>query len=166
MGKTDPSLTIMIISNPTTQRDRINYICAMHKKLNPLLDVTPKTTIKNASIEDLCKFDGAAYRRIKKWHEDTLQKKESEGVPVPTTQISADMVEARELFHKCYDLMVSRNEKYGDSWKVLTIPSLANLCEMKLHRIANLPEGAPKTEDELMDTINYCIFGLMKLKNK
>jgi len=62
------------------------------------------------------------------------------------------------------DLMLSRNEKYGDSWKVLTIPSLANLCEMKLHRIARLWDVDAKTEDELMDVINYCVFGLMKYK--
>ncbi len=34
-----------------------------------------------------------------------------------------------------------------------------------MHRIANLEEGLPKTEDELMDTVNYAIFGLIKLNN-
>ncbi len=70
----------------------------------------------------------------------------------------------REEFEKCLSLMLERNEKYGDSWKVLTIPSLANLIEMKMHRIANLPSGASKTNDEFQDTVNYALMGLLKLK--
>lgn len=64
----------------------------------------------------------------------------------------------------CYDLFVSRNSAYGDSWKVLSVQSCANLCEMKMNRIAKLGHKVPKTEDELRDTINYCVFALMKLK--
>lgn len=149
----------MIISHPTTKRDRIAYIVGMYSKIlgKP---IDSQTTIKNATIEKLCESNGGPYQRIKGWCEDKLKELEEKEL----VENYEDMIKARELFHKCFDLMKSRNEKYGDSWKVLTIPSLANLCEMKLHRIANLPEGAPKTEDELMDTINYCIFGLMKLE--
>lgn len=71
----------------------------------------------------------------------------------------------RDLFEECLQLMLERNAKYGDSWRVLTIPSLANLAEMKLHRIANLPPGAPKTKDEFMDTVNYALMGLLKLES-
>lgn len=70
----------------------------------------------------------------------------------------------RDEFERCLQLMLERNAKYGDSWKVLTIPSLANLIEMKMHRIANLPSGAPKTEDEFQDTVNYALMGLLKIK--
>lgn len=69
-----------------------------------------------------------------------------------------------EISHKACHLMMSRNEKYWDSWKVLTIQSLANLCEMKLNRIARLGEVDAKTEDELIDVLNYCVFWLIKLK--
>jgi len=75
-----------------------------------------------------------------------------------------DMDLARKEFSRCFKLMQGRNEKYGDSWKVLSIQSIANLIEMKMHRIANLPEGAPKTEDEFQDAVNYSIFALLKLK--
>lgn len=64
---------------------------------------------------------------------------------------------------QCFALMQGRNKKYGDSWKVLSVQSLANLCEMKLNRISQLGEKAPKTEDELIDVINYCTFALIKL---
>lgn len=77
---------------------------------------------------------------------------------------SIDVDEVRVLFEKCLALMIERNEKYGDSWKVLTVPSIANLIEMKLHRVANLPSGAPKVEDEFMDTVNYALMALLKLE--
>ena len=35
---------------------------------------------------------------------------------------------------------------------------------MKMHRVANMPDGAAKTEDEFSDAVNYAIFGLIKLK--
>lgn len=153
----------MTISNPTNYRDRVEYIIRMYKVING--EAYPSTMIKNTTIAELCRYDGGPYRRIKGWCEKKVVEIEEETKPKQVID-TPDMVEAGKVFHKCFDLMKSRNEKYGDSWKVLTTPSLANLCEMKLHRIANLPEGAPKTEDELMDTINYCVFGLMKLKNK
>ena len=61
-------------------------------------------------------------------------------------------------------IILDRNEKYWDSWKVLSIQSLANLCEMKLNRIAKLWVDA-KTEDELIDVINYCVFGYLKIND-
>jgi len=72
----------------------------------------------------------------------------------------------QEQQKKAFDLMMSRNKKYGDSWKVLSIQSIANLCEMKMNRIAKLGEIDAKTEDEFFDIINYACFALIKLNNK
>lgn len=74
--------------------------------------------------------------------------------------------QATQIQKEALELMMSRNIKYWDSWKVLTIQSLANLCEMKLHRIARLWAMEAKTEDEMIDVMNYMIFGLMKFRNK
>ena len=41
---------------------------------------------------------------------------------------------------------------------------MASLIEMKMNRIASLGSVEPKTEDEFIDTIGYCIFGLIKFK--
>lgn len=60
--------------------------------------------------------------------------------------------------------MLQRNEKYGQSWKILDISTIAQLCQMKLYRIGKL-ELDPKTEDEFIDVINYCYFALIKIKN-
>lgn len=84
-----------------------------------------------------------------------------------TPQQERDLNNASMLMKECLDLMQSRNVKYWSSWKVLTIQSIANLCEMKLNRIAKMTNEKldPKIEDEFMDTVNYCIFALMKFKN-
>lgn len=76
-----------------------------------------------------------------------------------------DMNEASDIAAECLSLMRARNAKYGNSWKVLTIQSIANLIEMKMHRIANMnaQELDVKILDEFMDTINYAFFALMKL---
>lgn len=71
----------------------------------------------------------------------------------------------KDIHDEAFELMLSRNEKYWDSWKVLNIQSLANLCEMKLHRIANLDKLEPKVYDEFIDVLNYMAFWLLKLKN-
>lgn len=79
-----------------------------------------------------------------------------------------DMEEIKRQFDKCFELIKSRNKKYGDSWRILNIPSLANLCEMKLHRISNMNTKNldPKVLDEIMDVACYMIFGMIKINNK
>ena len=52
--------------------------------------------------------------------------------------MNEDMKKAKKLFNKCFALMCERNEKYGDSWKKLTIQSVANLIEMKMNRLVQL----------------------------
>jgi len=73
--------------------------------------------------------------------------------------------------------MEKRAEMYGDSWRgVHKITSFADYIAMKLSRVFRLADEAPKTltEDELRertrkikdqfkDTINYCLFAIMKL---
>lgn len=66
----------MQIFNPTTARDRTDYITRMYRKINEDSSITPLTKIKGTPIEKLCRYDGPGYRRIKKWCEETLQKKE------------------------------------------------------------------------------------------
>lgn len=142
---------------------RIQYIVEMYKKIYPHINVTEETLIKGTSIKTLCKTDGGPYQRIRKWCEDKLKTLTPTEVKKEENQ---DMFLAKEQYNRCFDLMKSRNVKYGDSWKVLTVQSIANLCEMKLHRIANMDTKNldPKIEDELMDTANYMIFALIKLK--
>lgn len=77
-----------------------------------------------------------------------------------------DKEKFKKILDECYELFIERYEKYGDSWKVLSVQSTANLCEMKMNRIARLGHKVPKTEDEFKDNINYSVFALMKLNEE
>lgn len=77
-----------------------------------------------------------------------------------------DMERAQDSMNECLKLMRARNAKYWNSWKCLTIQSMANLIEMKMNRIAKMSADqilSPKIEDEFMDVINYGVFGMMKI---
>ena len=143
-----------------SQVSRSAYIVEMYRKITRDETINSNTQIKNTSIWRLCQSNGPAYQRIKSWCESKIIELQNQD------PVNEDMKEAWEEFVKCYNLMKGRNTKYGDSWKVLTIQSLANLIEMKMHRIANMNSQQldPKIEDEFIDTINYGIFGLIKIK--
>lgn len=70
-----------------------------------------------------------------------------------------------QIFDECRNLFEERNKKYGDSYEVLDVHSIAKLCEMKMNRISNM-EGNAKIEDEFMDTINYAIIGIYKHRSQ
>lgn len=133
------------------QRERMEYIITLYQKINPEMKVDGDTTIKNTPIWKLCQTDGGPYQRIKAW----LEK----NVPQPK-----DLFE--EILTECISVMRERNKSYGESWRVMSIESMANLCEMKLNRVSKLGTDNAKTKDELIDTINYCTFALIKLKER
>lgn len=71
-----------------------------------------------------------------------------------------------KVIKECEKLVVSRNKQYGDSVDFVSIKTIAELCMMKLSRIATLGEDAAKTKDELQDCLNYLVFALEKYNNK
>lgn len=77
-----------------------------------------------------------------------------------------ELKKAKKYTDECLSLMESRNKSYGDSWKVLSVQSIANLIEMKMNRVARLGSVEAKTKDEFMDCINYGLMGLIKLENE
>ena len=133
-------------------KERANQMVALYKKLNPEEEVDYDTKINGATIFNLTQFTGGGYYRVMAWLEKTLQK---------------DVELLSPLYDECKELMEGRNKKYGDSWKVLTIQSVANLIEMKMNRIANMKNADldPKIEDEFIDSVNYAIMGLYKYRN-
>lgn len=145
--------------NQIEHYERVELLTSYWQKLNPEIQVDSQTTIRNATIEKICWSDGA-FQRMTDWCEKKLQEKEQ-----IVLKKEDDVEQFRQILSEAFQIVKGRNQKYGDSWKVLSIQGLANLAEMKMHRIANLGEDA-KTYDEFIDTINYCIFGIIKLKNK
>lgn len=147
-----------------SQEERAKYIVGLYRQITGDETINSNSKIKNTTIWRLCQGSGAAFQRIKDWCEGALEKRQ---IKIEEGD-GEDMKLAAQEFVKCFELMRGRNKKYGDSWKVLTLQSIANLIEMKMHRIANMNSQQldPKIEDEFIDAINYGVFGLIKLKKQ
>lgn len=69
------------------------------------------------------------------------------------------------VLNKARTIFVERQSKYGNSVNEIDLHTIVGLMRMKLFRIYN--EGAhPKTQDELLDTINYAVFALTRIDLK
>lgn len=71
---------------------------------------------------------------------------------------------------KCRQLFESKNTDYGTSWQILRPRSITDQIMIKALRIRSVEEkGESKVgesiEDEFVGIYNYCIIGLMQLKN-
>jgi len=128
----------------------------MYQKLNPNQIIDEETKIKGTTIFKLCEYDSGPYKRIKEWCEKKINQ-----LP-ERNEIDQDNKEFERIMKECLDLMKERNVRYGQSWKVMKIQTIANLCEMKLNRISNMEKYDPKIVDEMKDVLNYMVFGLMK----
>lgn len=136
------------------QRERMEYLITLYQKLKPEEKITSDTTIRNTPIWKLAQTDGGPYQRIKKWLEDK------------NAELTKDDDPFTQILTECISVMKERNQSYGESWRVMSVESMANLCEMKLNRVSKLGAQNAKTKDELIDTINYCVFSLIKLSEK
>jgi len=123
-------------------------------------NVTPDYVVRGTSLKKLAETNGGGYQRVLKWAESKASS------TTHSKPVSEDIIKAKEQMKNCLNLMESRNEKYGDSWKQLRLNSIVDLMIMKLDRCQkqNLDEKA--MEVELEDVVNYGIFGLVKIRNK
>ena len=65
------------------------------------------------------------------------------------------------------DLAISRNAKYGSSIELMSDFSIIELIMMKLVRTKNMVNTEnpdPKVYDEIMDSVNYLCYILMRMK--
>lgn len=129
--------------------------------------VTGDYVVRGTSLKKLAETNGGGYQRVLRWAESKVPKSKKD--PEPTSlPVPPEMAEMKNQLKAAWEVMLGRNAKYGDSWKVLSIPSMANLIEMKMHRIANMTEKElnPKIIDEAVDAINYSAMILYKLKER
>lgn len=63
---------------------------------------------------------------------------------------------------QCKDLAISRSQRYGNSIDVMRTPSIIDLILMKLVRTRELPETDPKYYDEIIDSVNYLVYILIR----
>jgi len=68
-------------------------------------------------------------------------------------------------------IFINKNKDYGNSWKIMRIPSLIDQIYIKADRIRNIEDGTiPQVEDDLateyIGIINYCIITLIQQEIK
>ena len=72
-------------------------------------------------------------------------------------------------------LMRAKNHDYAESWRLMRLPSITDQILVKVKRIQQLEELAAKGEGskvsegreaEYKDILNYCIFGIIKLREE
>lgn len=66
----------------------------------------------------------------------------------------------------CMKLMLDRNARYGNSIEVMKSNSIIDLVLMKLIRTRELESSDEKYTDEVVDSINYLIFLLIRHGDK
>ncbi len=54
--------------------DRIQTMIKLYQKLNPDIKVDKDTKINNATISNICKYEGEVYYRVKRWCEEKVSK--------------------------------------------------------------------------------------------
>lgn len=77
--------------------------------------------------------------------------------------------EIDKVFSECKELLLKRNAKYGNSWKGARLSSIIDYVLMKYNRlnkmVDNPKENYEKIKTDLMDALNYAVFGLIMLED-
>lgn len=69
-------------------------------------------------------------------------------------------------------LMIRKNHDYGDAWRGMSIESITDMIIIKLSRIRKILKNngelivSENIDAQLFDTVNYAVFGLIKLKEE
>jgi hypothetical protein len=87
--------------------------------------------------------------------------------------IEETIAEYDKIVAECQELMRSKDHDYGESWRLMRLPSITDQILVKVKRIQQLEElasygrdakVAEGRESEYKDIINYCVFGIIKLR--
>jgi hypothetical protein len=77
-----------------------------------------------------------------------------------------------KIINEARTLMIAKNNDYGDSWRNMRITSITDQILVKVCRIRKLEETkeisriSEGIDAEYMDILNYCIFALIKIREK
>jgi len=72
---------------------------------------------------------------------------------------------------KAFHLMEKKNHDYGEAWRDMRIPSLADMILQKILRVKQIEDNSGQTlvsegvEANYLDMINYAAFALIKMKS-
>ena len=74
-----------------------------------------------------------------------------------------------EVIKMCKDIFLKKTQDYGESWRILRLPSITDQIFIKARRIRRLEElqGMHKISEnvdvEYIGIVNYCVMALIKL---
>lgn len=80
-----------------------------------------------------------------------------------------------EIVKEAQDLLIAKDHDYGESWRDMRLPSITDQILIKVKRVQRLEELAIRgesakvaegRESEYRDIINYCVFGIIKLREE
>jgi hypothetical protein len=80
-----------------------------------------------------------------------------------------------EIVAEAQTLLRAKDHDYGESWRLMRIPSITDQILVKVRRIQQLEELAMKGENpkvaegresEYRDIINYCVFAMIRLREE
>ncbi|HEX9743798.1 MAG TPA: DUF1599 domain-containing protein [bacterium] len=80
-----------------------------------------------------------------------------------------------QIINETQETMRAKDHDYGESWRYMRLPSITDQILIKVKRIQRLEELAAKgessrvaegRESEYKDIINYCVFGIIKLREE
>ena len=80
-----------------------------------------------------------------------------------------------EIVAEAQELLRAKDHDYGESWRLMRIPSITDQILVKVRRIQQLEELAMKGENpkvaegresEYRDIINYCVFAMIRLREE
>lgn len=85
--------------------------------------------------------------------------------------LSAEEAEKRydAIAQQAEELMLAKNHDYGEAWKLMRVPTFADMLLMRVKRIRQIEEADGKTlvsegvESNYLDMINYSLFALIHL---
>jgi hypothetical protein len=80
-----------------------------------------------------------------------------------------------QIVAEAQELLRAKDHDYGESWRIMRLPSITDQILVKVRRIQQLEELAAKGENpkvaegresEYRDIINYCVFAIIRLREE
>jgi hypothetical protein len=71
-----------------------------------------------------------------------------------------------KVIKPCLNLAINRNKRYGNSIDIIKDDTIIDLVLMKLIRTRELPKNDSKRLDEVVDSINYLVYLLIRSDKK
>ena len=89
--------------------------------------------------------------------------------------IDETIAQYNRIIAETQETMRAKDHDYGESWRLMRLPSITDQILMKVKRVQQLEQLAADgreakvaegRESEYKDIINYCIFAIIKLREE